>query len=393
MDRLAFGVKMALSSSSSVEEETLGPQIKTEAELTLQYLLDKQLATSGRLEQVDFKEATEDFCDVGHSCAGVSTLAEFRKQRLEQKQELRISKRLLQSDMEIKEKRKRYGANPTFLQSLHLESKSISEFKKECIENSAQIMQQKMGRHAKELEASLLRGKGRLQAIAHLSDDGITCRKPLLGVVEQSELCKGTTPEERARANSGAVLRTVAEVFASPAPAVLDLHTYLEERRQETIKSDTDEQLMAEASTSKIGNAVCIQNNLKISDTMELSQIPEKDICSNRLTVAEIKEWNGGMFSKYSPGIPSNVLYIKNLNPKVEEADLVALFIRYQRPGEHIIFRLMRNGKMKGQCFITFPDKERAGLALNVVNGYKLKERPMVIEFGRNCARVVLNDV
>ena len=49
------------------------------------------------------------------------------------------------------------------------------------------------------------------------------------------------------------------------------------------------------------------------------------------------------------------MLYVKNLSPRVTEADLVALFVRYQRPeGPKIIFKLM-TGRMKGQAFVTFP--------------------------------------
>jgi len=50
-------------------------------------------------------------------------------------------------------------------------------------------------------------------------------------------------------------------------------------------------------------------------------------------------------------------LYLKNLNPKVTEEDLVSLFARFQREeGPKIVFRLMK-GRMKGQAFVTFEGK------------------------------------
>ena len=53
----------------------------------------------------------------------------------------------------------------------------------------------------------------------------------------------------------------------------------------------------------------------------------------------------------------TQTLYLKNLNPKVSEADLVALFIKFQhKDGPKIVFRLMK-GRMKGQAFVTLPGK------------------------------------
>lgn len=41
-------------------------------------------------------------------------------------------------------------------------------------------------------------------------------------------------------------------------------------------------------------------------------------------------------------------------------------------------------GRMRGQAFITFPNKEIAWQALHLVNGYKLRGKILVIEFGKN---------
>jgi RNA recognition motif-containing protein len=48
------------------------------------------------------------------------------------------------------------------------------------------------------------------------------------------------------------------------------------------------------------------------------------------------------------------VLYIKNLSKKVSEADLQALFNRYEDQDNQIHIRFM-TGRMKGQAFVTFP--------------------------------------
>ncbi|XP_052592637.1 RNA-binding protein 41 isoform X3 [Peromyscus californicus insignis] len=78
------------------------------------------------------------------------------------------------------------------------------------------------------------------------------------------------------------------------------------------------------------------------------------------------------------------VLYLKNLSPQVKERDLVSLFARFQeKTGPPIQFQIM-TGRMRGQAFITFPNKDIAWQALHQINGYKLHGKILVIEFGKN---------
>ncbi|MCO5595878.1 hypothetical protein L7F22_049929 [Adiantum nelumboides] len=123
----------------------------------------------------------------------------------------------------------------------------------------------------------------------------------------------------------------------------------------------------------------------QLSHTEELNlstEVSEAEILRNRLSQEEIQNLPCGKFAKYSPGNPSHVLYIKNLSKDVTEADLVTLFIRYQNQDQPLLFRLMKRGRMKGQAFVTFSDEKTASKALQLLNGYKLSGKPMVIEFG-----------
>nr|XP_060494025.1 RNA-binding protein 41 isoform X1 [Panthera onca]XP_060494035.1 RNA-binding protein 41 isoform X1 [Panthera onca] len=116
--------------------------------------------------------------------------------------------------------------------------------------------------------------------------------------------------------------------------------------------------------------------------TQPIEFVPEDEIQRNRLSEEEIRKIP--MFSSYNPGEPNKVLYLKNLSPRVTERDLVSLFARFQeKKGPPIQFRMM-TGRMRGQAFITFPNKELAQQALHLVNGYKLRGKIMVIEFGKN---------
>ena len=41
--------------------------------------------------------------------------------------------------------------------------------------------------------------------------------------------------------------------------------------------------------------------------------------------------------------------------------------------------RLMKEGRMKGQAFVTFPSNELAAKAMSLLHGYVLHEKPMII--------------
>jgi len=64
------------------DPEGEAPVVKTQAELTLQNLLQKQLSTAHRLERVEFEEVTQNMYCIGHASSGVGTLAQFRENEL-----------------------------------------------------------------------------------------------------------------------------------------------------------------------------------------------------------------------------------------------------------------------------------------------------------------------
>ncbi|XP_073128342.1 U11/U12 small nuclear ribonucleoprotein 65 kDa protein-like isoform X2 [Henckelia pumila] len=74
-------------------------------------------------------------------------------------------------------------------------------------------------------------------------------------------------------------------------------------------------------------------------------------------------------FKNYTTGDPTPVLYVKNLAKDVVVDDFYFIF-----------------GRMRGQAFVRFPTVELAHNALNAANGYLLKGKPIVLQFGRNPA-------
>lgn len=96
------------------------------------------------------------------------------------------------------------------------------------------------------------------------------------------------------------------------------------------------------------------------------------------------------MFKNYMAGNPAPVLYIKNLAKDVVVDDFYfifgSLFGSVDAAKSGLSVKLMQEGRMRGQAFVTFPSVELAHHALNLVNGYVFKGKPMIIQFVRNPA-------
>ncbi|KAJ8276788.1 hypothetical protein COCON_G00085400 [Conger conger] len=117
---------------------------------------------------------------------------------------------------------------------------------------------------------------------------------------------------------------------------------------------------------------------LAVSGSVE--HVSEDQIRENRETEAGIRSIP--RFQNYQRGEPSEVLCVRNLSPRASLSQLVSLFSRFQPPGPPLLYRLL-TGRLKGQAFITFPDTQKAEAALDLLNGYRLLEKPLVIEFRR----------
>lgn len=113
----------------------------------------------------------------------------------------------------------------------------------------------------------------------------------------------------------------------------------------------------------------------------EIETVSDEEILKNRESVEGIRSIP--RFRNYQPGKPSKVLCVRNLSAQASVAQLVALFSRFeQENGSAVIYRLL-TGRMRGQAFITLPDAETAQKALQLVHGYRLLGKPLVVEFGR----------
>lgn len=115
--------------------------------------------------------------------------------------------------------------------------------------------------------------------------------------------------------------------------------------------------------------------------------ISSSELRKSRLSESERKDIN--VFRRYNAGEPSCRLYIKNLAKQVREKDLHWVFGRYvnwDKEEQTNIFdiQLMKEGRMKGQAFITLPDEGMAVDACKDTNGFMFHDKPMVVQFARS---------
>jgi U11/U12 small nuclear ribonucleoprotein SNRNP65 len=113
------------------------------------------------------------------------------------------------------------------------------------------------------------------------------------------------------------------------------------------------------------------------AEELAANQIPEKD-----LDVLPV-------FKNYHPGAPTCRLYIKNIAKNAELKDLEYIYNRYKTEGTEekpssFDIRLMQEGRMKGQAFITLGSIEIAQKALKETNAYILKDKPLVVVYARS---------
>lgn len=137
----------------------------------------------------------------------------------------------------------------------------------------------------------------------------------------------------------------------------------------------------------------------KVSESVETKDVDLSYTVdqSKFLSIQEIKkgrisksEWkNYSVFRKYEAGDRTKRLYLKNLNKHTSEQDLVDIFGNYvdwNSETEKSMFdiRVMKEGRMKGQGFITLPSEESAEKAMNDTNGFVLNNKPMAVQYARS---------
>ncbi|XP_026945258.1 RNA-binding protein 41 [Lagenorhynchus albirostris] len=419
-DSFLFQTDLPRVNSCVKSDEHVLEELETEGERQLKSLLQHQLDTSVSIEEcVSKKESFAPgtmYKPFGKEAAGTMTLSQFQTLH-EKDQETASLRELGLSETEILiwkshvsgEKRARLRATPEAIQNrLQDIEERISERQRILCLPQRFAKSKQLTRREMEIENSLFQGADRhsfLKALYYQAyhkktsaDKYMTSmkRKIKLGTKDESQKKNKGDPMNnlenfyqemimKKRLEEFQLMR--GEPFAShslvSATSVGDSGT----AENPSLLQDKGKQA-AQGKGPSLHVAKVIDNSpeqcwtgpKKLTQPIEF--VPEDEIQRNRLSEEEIRKIP--MFSSYNPGEPNKVLYLKNLSPRVTERDLVSLFARFQeKKGPPIQFRMM-TGRMRGQAFITFPNTEIAWQALRLVNGYKLRGKILVIEFGKN---------
>ncbi|TGZ52749.1 RNA-binding protein 40 [Temnothorax longispinosus] len=123
------------------------------------------------------------------------------------------------------------------------------------------------------------------------------------------------------------------------------------------------------------------------AETQKNKFITSEELAANKISANDQRLLP--VFKNYHPGKPSNRLYIKNLAKQVEAKDLHYIYQRYVIAGlkdseNEYDVRLMQEGRMKGQAFVTLQNDVQAKMALEETNGYILKDKPIVVQFAKS---------
>ncbi|XP_007646012.1 RNA-binding protein 41 isoform X1 [Cricetulus griseus] len=401
-------------------EEHVLEELETEGERQLKSLLQHQLDTSVSIEEcVSKKESFAPgtmYRPFGKEVAGTMTLSQFQTLH-EKDQETASLRELGLNETEILiwkshvsgEKKTKLRANPEAIQKrLQDIEERISELQGILCLPQRFSKSKQLTRREMEIEKSLFQGTDRhsfLRALYYQAYHKKTSADKYMTSMKRK--IKLGTKDEPPEKNKGDPMNNLEGFY----------HETIMKKRLEEFQLMRGEPFASHSlvSATSVGDSGTAENPSLLQDkgkqaaqgkgpslhvakvidflpeqcwtgpkklTQPIEFIPEDEIQRNRLSEEEIR--NIPMFSAYNPGEPNKVLYLKNLSPRVKERDLISLFARFQeKKGPPIQFQIM-SGRMRGQAFITFPNKDIAWQAVHQINGYKLHGKILVIEFGKN---------
>ncbi|CAA9987860.1 RNA-binding protein, putative [Plasmodium knowlesi strain H] len=99
-----------------------------------------------------------------------------------------------------------------------------------------------------------------------------------------------------------------------------------------------------------------------------------------KLNEAELKNIGNDQASWHDQYKDSSYIYIGNLDSRLTEGDIVIVFSQFGEPIDVNLVRDKETGKSKGYCFLSYEDQRSTVLAVDNFNGYKLLDRPLVVD-------------
>lgn len=356
-----------------------GQGTETEAEKEFKKLLDQQMNISATAtdKKVNFITSTREIMG---TASGFMTLKQFQQVSETDKKtnelrslgftDLQIGVMLQQEGLaEIPTKKRKiadcFVPHPDYVTQSLNELKDLQE-KRDAELWAAENAGPQMSRHRLQLEAALLQGKTHLP-LAHIYVNGAKKYSQQLSEINSSGASVNDIllPTSSYPSNDSP---SSPQPDRSPSPTTSGK------------ESGTDSG-KGNVSNKENGNGKESGKNggEKVVITGKVESIGESELEKGRLSVEEIAK----QFPNYSAGTPSKVLYVLNLDTDVTASDLVSIFIRFQEDGKDKIGFKLLDGRMKGRAFITFHDEQTATKALNLVHGFVFKNKPIIIQYGK----------
>ncbi|XP_065933504.1 RNA-binding protein 41 isoform X2 [Magallana gigas] len=371
-------------------------EVITEGQKQLKNLLDKQLQKDVTIQQQLSQKRTftsaSAHCPAVNSLSGLTSLDQFQEvDKLDAyTEELKkcgltdeeIQLKMMADDSNKPQKKRNFGIDPSIMKERLQKIQEKIEKKNVDLDQKDKFHGQKaLTRHEMELERSLLRDcnsddkKKVMNALTTVLDprERTLPNDPMSQLPEILEnITKGSSQGKSKR-------RKRKQKNKEPTSDEIDMKGLLSDGSRVV----TTESYTFDSSTNRV------QEEREIGDVATCeprprNPVPEvslEDIQNNRLAIEEIK--NLPRFENYAPGELSKILYLKNLSNKVHQQDLESIFNKFLPEGVGGLEYRVLTGRMRGQAFITFPDTNSASRALEHVNGYLLKDRPIIIQYGR----------
>ncbi|XP_006001369.1 RNA-binding protein 41 isoform X2 [Latimeria chalumnae] len=392
-------------SSRVYEDELVLEDLETEGERQLQNLLKHQLDTSVSIDQCVAKRKcfapASLYTPFGKQAAGALSLSQFQALQ-EEDTELATLRELGLTDQEVHlwknrdsaEKFSGFGADPEAMQErLQAIEEKISERQRILALPQRFAGSKQLNRREMEIENALFQGTDRhrfLRALYYQDENHKRTEYASDPITQLELMCDNLSDNSesqlsrRPQSQGYCTLEqdTEPEVKTENGAALGNASVAMGFQMPKQDGKPTSDNSWSVSVKQPIRSLPSCSADMPVKVTEHVNLIPEEEILRNRLSEEEIRKLP--RFSSYQQGEPNKVLYLKNLNPKATLEDLFSLFARFQKKGDQQFVLQLLTGRMKGQAFVTFPNVETAMEALNLINGYNLMGKPIIIEYGRN---------
>ncbi|XP_026572386.1 RNA-binding protein 41 isoform X1 [Pseudonaja textilis] len=348
------------------EAAAAAEELETEGERQLKRLLRHQLDTAASLEQCVAKRhrfaPAAVYRPFGEEAAGARTLPEFRALQ-ESSGEAASLQELGLSDAEIRLWRQRAQKGPGLGAAPEATRDRIRAIQEKIAERQRILSlpqhfagSKSLSRREMEIENALFQGAD---------------RHPFLRMLYRPDEAQPKVASEMGPTSQ--LDAVYQQLLSEPLPS---------QRPLEPLKSSQKAPgSSCSAPFSSLGAAAAPAVE-PVMVTEPVACVPEEEILRSRLSREEIRRIP--RFSSYSPGEPSKVLYMKNLSRNATVKDLLPLFSRFQEKDAPPLRLRLLSGRMRGQAFLTFPTVSQAQEALELLNGFLLLGKPLILEFGRS---------